>query len=261
MKQKSDKIPGFSFDAAGARAENMIGKKLQALRTENGLSLAGMSARLTENGLDVSLNAINKWELGMSSPSAYQLMGICAIFGIDDAVEYFTGRQRLNDTGRRKVASYRDDLIASGNYKPQLSDGELIYVYMPVSIVSASAGTGDFLEDDSFEILRFPEGSVPAGADFGVRVDGDSMEPVYSNGQLVWIKKCESLRTGEVGLFMLNGSGYIKVYHEQKPENPEDYTDLDGVVRMQPKLISYNEKYAPMPVGTADSFKIFGRVL
>ena len=251
----------YFFDAAAARSENLIGRKLQELRLGRKFSLAGMSAYLKSHGLNVSLNAINKWELGLASPNAYQLIGVCTAFGITDSVEYFTGQQLLNDDGRKKVKTYRDDLIASGNYKPESPENEIIYIYMPVSLVPASAGTGDFLDDENFEMLRFPKCSVPAGADFGVRVDGDSMEPVFNNGQIVWIKKCESLRHGDVGLFMLNGNGYIKSYNEQLPENDEDYADINGVVRMQPKLVSYNEKYLPIVVGLEDNFRIFGKIL
>lgn len=64
---------------------------------------------------------------------------------------------------------------------------------MPVSNLAVSAGTGEFLEEGNFEMVSFPEKSVPKGADFGVRVSGDSMEPVYHDGQIVWVEECETL--------------------------------------------------------------------
>ena len=30
--------------------------------------------------------------------------------------------------------------------------------------------------------------SVPAGAEFGIYVSGDSMEPRYHSGQIVWVR-------------------------------------------------------------------------
>ena len=42
-------------------------------------------------------------------------------------------------------------------------------------------------------MVSFPEKSVPKGADFGVRVSGDSMEPVYHDGQIVWVEECETV--------------------------------------------------------------------
>ena len=55
----------------------------------------------------------------------------------------------------------------------------LKYIEMPVSNLAVSAGTSEFLNEGNFEVVSFPEKSVPKGADFGVRVSGDSMEPVY----------------------------------------------------------------------------------
>ena len=51
-----------------------------------------------------------------------------------------------------------------------------------MSNLSVSAGTGAFLDEGSFEMVSFPASTVPDGADFGVRVSGDSMEPVYHDG-------------------------------------------------------------------------------
>ena len=62
--------------------------------------------------------------------------------------------------------------------------------------------TGAFLAEGNFEMISFPESSIPDGAEFGVRVSGDSMEPVYHDGQIVWVQQCETLRTGEVGVMI-----------------------------------------------------------
>ena len=132
---------------------------------------------------------------------------------------------------------------------------------MPVSLLPASAGTGAFLEEENFEMVSFPASAVPQKADFGVRVSGDSMEPVYHDGQIVWVQQCASLSPGEVGLFLYDGDGYIKVYDEQEPEEQESFTDSQGVLHKQPVLISYNEKYEPKAVSPQLSFTIAGRIL
>ena len=132
---------------------------------------------------------------------------------------------------------------------------------MPVSYLPASAGTGVFLDEENFETVSFPEASVPERADFGVRVSGDSMEPVYRDGQIVWVQRCSRLRPGEVGVFLYDGEGYLKVYGEQPPEDPERFTDSGGTVHMQPVLLSYNEAYAPKVVSPDCVFAVAGRVL
>ena len=89
---------------------------------------------------------------------------------------------------------------------------------------------------------------------------------VYSDGQYVWIGKCDRLHPGEVGLFLLNGDGYIKVYEEREPTEPERerYMDSYGIVHPQIVLVSYNsEKYDPIRIMPEYDirFSIVGRVL
>ena len=134
---------------------------------------------------------------------------------------------------------------------------------MPVCLLSASAGTGNFLDGDSMEMKSFPASSVPAGAEFAIRVKGDSMEPRYQDGQYVWIQRCGKLQVGEIGLFSYDGEGYIKAYGEQTPEADvqEEYTDSNGAVYAQPVLISLNPAYPPRPVSPYATFQIVGRVL
>ena len=143
----------------------------------------------------------------------------------------------------------------------QLSQILMGYLDMPVSDLPVSAGTGAFLDEGNFEMVSFPESSIPDGAEFGVRVSGDSMEPVYHDGQIVWVQQCETLRTGEVGVMIYDGQGYIKAYAEQEPDDPEAYLGSDGVRRMQPVMVSYNKAYAPKPASPELEFRIVGRVL
>ena len=105
--------------------------------------------------------------------------------------------------------------------------------------------------------------SVPAGASFAVRVSGDSMEPVLHDGQYAWVEECTRLNPGEVGLFVVDGEGFIKVYDEQEPEgdDAEDFTDSEGIRHPQPVLVSCNEDYAPKVIGAGMNFRIVGRVL
>ena len=249
------------FNAPEAKANNMIGKKLLVERKGQKLTLNEISMKLKEYGLNMPVASLSKWENGVRVPNAYQLLAVSAVLGIEDTVSLFTGNQVLNDEGRRRLAEYRKDLIDSGNYRPEPVTRKIKYIQMPVSFFAASAGTGNFLDDENFEMMNFPEQSVPTGADFAVKVSGDSMEPVYADGQFVWVKKCTELMPGEVGIFTLDDSGYIKVYDEQEPEDVEAYTDGDGAVHMQPVLISYNEKYNPIVVGNEQRLVTVGRVL
>ena len=248
------------FDAEKARRNNLLGTRLSEQRKTNNYTMEELTARLESYGISILANAVSKWENGISAPNAYQLLALCSIYNIEDPVGWFTGNSALNIEGLKKLADYRQDLIASGRYASDKEDN-IIWLHMPVSYLAASAGTGNFLDEGNFEMLSFPASSVPHGAEFGIRVAGDSMEPVYTDGQIVWVQPCESLRPGEVGIFTLDGCGYIKRYGEQQPEDPEQFLDSTGTLHMQSVLISYNKKYDPIVIGPESRLEIVGRVL
>lgn len=174
-----------SYNAEAERQENIIGARIDEARRKAGLSLADFSKLLEQYGVTVSPSGINKWAKGSALPNAYQMMAVCHALGLDVDVAYFCGNYTpaLNDVGMEKAREYRDDLIASGKYKSQPKVVNIIkYIEMPVSNLAVSAGTGAFLDEGNLEMVSFPEKSVPKGADFGLRVSGDSMEPVYHDG-------------------------------------------------------------------------------
>lgn len=250
------------WNAAEDRANNTVGQRIAAERKRCGLTLEAMCERLRGHGVEIQIQGLNKWEKGLTVPNAYQFLAACRVLGIEDCMVGIES-SCLDDVGLRKLDEYKKDLIASGRYRPSPARYKETYIDMPVSTLAVSAGTGEFLDEGGFEMVRFPESAVPSGTDFGVRVHGDSMEPVYHDGQIVWVEKTDTLHPGEVGIFSCNGEGYLKVYDLQKPceSDTEDYTDSYGVLHPQAVLVSYNEKYAPKTILPNDSFSIVGRVL
>lgn len=271
MNREVTKVVPFRTAASPYNAEiekkrNVIGQQLAKAVRDCGYSKKAFCEVLKNYGVDVTHSALGKWTNGLTVPSAYQLVAICHSLHIEEGISYFTGSyvSELNEVGMAKMRSYRDDLIASGRYRPQSKDDNQIrYISKAVSNLCVSAGTGAFLDEGNYEMVSFPENAVPPDADFGVRVSGDSMEPVYHDGQIVWVQKCETLSVGQVGIFVYDGEGYIKRYGEQQPENDsvDAYTDSYGVIHMQPVLISYNRNYADKIVRPENQFEIVGRVL
>ena len=87
---------------------------------------------------------------------------------------------------------------------------------------------------------------MPEEADFGLALNGDSMEPRYHDKQAVWVQQTDTLSNGEIGIFYLDGMTYCKQLKQDK----------DGIF-----LISLNSKYQPISITAESSFKVFGRVL
>ena len=85
---------------------------------------------------------------------------------------------------------------------------KILYFCLPLH-----AGTRQFLDSDRFSEMEVGD-EVSPDADFGVRVSGDSMEPLYLNGQIIWVHQQETLEDGEIGIFFLDGEAYVKKYHQ-----------------------------------------------
>lgn len=252
------------YQAYSARNMNIVGQKIREARKAAGLTLAEMTRRLQEYGVSVQTPAVNKWESGENIPNAYQMIAICHALNIREGLDYFTGLVEpaddgLNTEGRRMLKRYEEFLKADVRYTTRKKRIGKKGVW--TSFNAVSAGYGDMLGDDEFEMVEYPSNIVPDGTDFAVRVDGDSMEPAYHDGQIVFIEKCNRLDDGEVGLFGYQGNGYIKVYSEEEPDEDdiEEFLDDYGYVHPQIYLLSYNEKYDPIKI--EDDLIIYGRVL
>ena len=253
------------YQADMARERNIVGKKINAARKKLGITQTDFAKNLSLYGVRIKTPGVNKWENGETVPNAYQLLAVCHALQIEGGLDYFTGplvprKEILNTEGLRNLNQFREFLES----KPRFTNQHHVEkIRKPVSLYSASAGFGDYLDDERFEIKEFPAGSVPEDADFAVPVDGDSMEPLYVDGQLAWVQLTPQLSVGDTGLFVIDGEGFIKTYDERQPDDfeTEIYLDSNGVLHPRIVLISQNSKYEPMVIKPGMDFRIVGRVL
>ena len=98
---------------------------------------------------------------------------------------------------------------------------------IPLYELPVSAGVGVYLEEEETETIRIPNNEKTADADFVLRISGNSMEPKYSNGDYLLVKREESIEAGELGIFLLDGCGYFKVFGGDRLISlNEDYGDI-----------------------------------
>lgn len=115
---------------------------------------------------------------------------------------------------------------------------------IPFSTLLVSAGLGDDLlaQDGTQETISVPATPTTRRANFAVRVNGDSMEPMYSDGDIVLVEQDQDVPQGQVGIFAVNGRGYIKKAGRRR-------------------LISINDAYDDILISPDDSVKCFGLVI
>lgn len=230
-------MPGLSF-----------GKILSALRKERGFSQRELAQLLQTQGFVLSNQALSKWETDLTLPNAKQFLALCSALGVDRPLAAFGGQEqtpRLNEVGQRKVREYEADLVASGRYQPGQPSEPVIRRTLPLYHISASAGTGQFLDSSSYELIEVGS-DVPAAANFAVRIAGDSMEPRFADGQIVWVRQQQTLEEGEIGIFLLGGNSYCKKLHLEQGK---------------PCLLSLNTAYPPIRPSPEAELRVMGKVV
>lgn len=85
---------------------------------------------------------------------------------------------------------------------------KVIYIF-PGYTSPMSAGTGQPAGDEYPENYRLVK-EPPRRASFIAPVSGDSMEPTYNNGDLVFVRAQEEVEVGEIGVFWMDGQQWIK---------------------------------------------------
>lgn len=196
--------------------DKSFGSRLAEARRAAGYNQTQVAEYITAAGFPVRTQAVSKWERGTTLPSACQFVELCRLYHIRDVVSAFSPAQ-----DKRMVRT------------------------LPLYRLAVSAGTGELLDETDYEPVEVGD-EVSARADFGVRIAGDSMEPRFVHGQIVWVHRQETLRSGEIGIFLYNGAGYCKRL-ERSP----------GCV----ELVSINPRYAPIRVTVGDELRVFGRVV
>jgi phage repressor protein C with HTH and peptisase S24 domain len=63
-----------------------------------------------------------------------------------------------------------------------------------------------------FDYLTVTE-EVPRGAEFAVRIQGDSMEPWIADGSVAYVNR-DPLKAGDVGIFWVDGDILCKQYYK-----------------------------------------------
>lgn len=105
-----------------------------------------------------------------------------------------------------------------------------------------SAGLGVHLESNESTEISVALTEKTKGADFALRVSGNSMEPKYHDGDILLVKNSPAVEVGELGIFICDGEGYFKKFGGDC-------------------LISLNEEYEPIPLSSFESFSCRGSVI
>lgn len=242
-----------------------LGERIRFAREQKGF-LQGELAKLI--GVKSS-GVISNWENDLNKPDAEKIVRLCSVLDISASylldyygkpenefttadINHLKKYHELDDFGRKtidiildreservKTLNQQNDRIKDLESKPiiiEKYDDTMMRIYTYLRKI-ACAGNGFYFDDIPTETIEAP---YLEGAEFIVGVNGDSMEPTYKDGDLVYVEKRQIIETGEIGIFIVNNECFIKEAGEGG-------------------LISHNPKYPIIP--GSENIQCIGKVL
>ena len=227
--------------------KSRYGELIRNRRTALGLSQVELAAKL-----NVPPTYIGHWEYGRSRPDLNLVPELCRALGISlarffdtpESGDALSEKERYFMEGYRSV-SPRDRAILDSTLENMITlrENEL-WEYCRNSFMtlshndhSAAAGTGTMLDEDPESYTVYiRENPLARKADEIVTVSGSSMEPMFHDGDEVYIEYTPDLEFGEIGLFIVNNDGFIKqirdgYLHSLNPEYDDIYLHENDVAR------------------------------
>lgn len=235
-------------------------KQIMADNIKRLLSAKGLNPRQLAIALDFKYTTVNDWVNAKTYPRIDKIEMLANFFNVSksDLVENKTEEvattspvqaiyDQLTPPRQAKALTYLEKQLLEQKNEEETKINEVSEVIQLYSYNyydhPASAGTGQYLNDVRVEQIELP---IEVDADFVIPIKGDSMEPDYHDGDLVFIQTSVDLNDGVIGVFNYNGEAYIK----------QLVIDTE-----QAYLHSLNPKYKDMPITPETDFRIIGEVV
>lgn len=219
-----------------------FGKNVDRYRKNMGISMEELGRRLNKDK-----STISRWIKGERFPKIEEAEEIADFFN----VSFETLIYGEKDRGSRNITTIYNQLEPPRQKKvysfaeKELEEQNNI-VSFPVYGKTA-AGTSPVTYGDS-DVEHKDFSSVPTGADVALVVSGDSMEPLISDGSIVFYKSQPHVENGEIAIVEIEGDGVTCKRVKFDYEN-------EKII-----LQSENDKYEDM-VFDNNQIRILGKVL
>ncbi len=157
-------------------------------------------AKIETGQVDLPLSKLREFSDKLSLPLE-ELLGLKTARDLDVLYD------ALSPAGQEELKRFGRELASDAEYSRITPLDRIRYIRHYT--VAAAAGYAAPIEGEDYELIPCGE-EVPPQADFCLEIAGDSMEPYIHDGQRVYVKRDESLKDFDVGIFYVDGDVYCK---------------------------------------------------
>lgn len=240
-----------------------IGEGLKKLRKNKNMTMEQLATELNDKYPDLmklTKGKISKWENEKEEPRLSTAKILAEYFNV-----------KINDLYSESKTTYKDDNDITSIYSkltPPRQENVLNYANSqldeqnskgdnvvdinsykqdktPVNVNGCvSAGVGERLHDETLftEMVKAP---VPPH-DLALKVNGDSMEPMFKDGEIIFVEKTHNIKNGQIGIFIIEEEAYVK----------KVFVEDDRLT-----LVSLNKEYRDLHFYRNESVRLVGKVI
>lgn len=212
-----------------------LGERIKYAREEKGL-LQNDLAKLI--GVKSS-GVISNWEKDLNKPDAEKIVKLCNVLDISASflldyygkstfsfetqeVDHIKKYRSLDPYGQETVSYILDREVKRVSELADLKEKipnillEAPTNHTPVRYISyhqrtASAGNGQIVfEDMPVDRIEIPDIPKYKRVSYAIGVNGQSMEPLYNDGDILLIEPTCQIEAGEIGIFIVDGEAFVK---------------------------------------------------
>lgn len=207
----------------------MFNERLRELRKSSGLSQEKMCSELNKKyGLQLERSMISKWETGFQEPQIYNLVCIADFFGVP--IDYLTKKTNgvswntdsgdpyenyvsflLNKIDRKEPLTNEENQVVinywNDNPDPDFIQKKEVRIAVKIPVLGyVRAGIPIDAVEEILDYEEITEDMANTGTYFCLQIKGDSMEPKFSEGDVVVIRQQETVENGDIAVVLINGN-------------------------------------------------------
>ena len=219
-------------------------ERLKLRRNEKKLSQTSVASYL-----NVTRTAYHNWESGKTIPNKKNLLLLSEILDVEPS--YFESEYnivnnylQLNETNQVLADKFVENLLAEQIKVESETKVASLFPIRVLKDVPLSAGLGENYYDE------YESETVYANEDYSYDlaafIQGDSMMPKYSDGEVALINETGFDYSGAVYAIYLTGQTFIKKVYKENDRY---------------RIVSINDEYADKYAYEEDEFRIVGKVI
>ena len=144
-----------------------------------------------------------------------------------EEIEFIKEYRYLSDKSQSEIRNTLNHLYEIEKRMETTKEFATPTVQVRHSIFKVSAGVGEWLSDEKWDMITILDTPQARKATFALTIEGDSMMPDFENGDIVLVRQQDAVDIGQICIYTVEGKGYIKKYGGDRLISlNDDYDDI-----------------------------------